>query len=820
MQALNSDNCFNLRALKQLADKGCYCILDDCADGCPSMHRLKRASAQYAGPSTRLMYNEHQTCTAHQLHNAIKASFGESDVVGNAHAVSYVFALHSRRKQLEGALKHLVHVELECIEGRPPLEYVRHARSIVDATILRHESYIGARSGVYSGGDVFRGLGGLGEEATGNGNGHEGGTGAAGGIGNVHEPCCTIATPADALTHANGNLAVARITHWCAGCCTNELGLTTREIQERNMVAALRLLLGFLFTGQKPALSRWLSTGRMLAYLTCGFFFYSILPRVWRLAFGEGEVPAKLQDLGDWKVYCKSKVRRVCLWFAQEETSLSVALFSFGAMPAEHLLQLIQSLDHAGSILRDIARTRTNMFWECLRTYASMVLPPLVPALEPFWTHFAGQGRLVSAVASRVLWGAVLHIAATIWRKLAMPYDSFPYKLVGLVMDDDVLFDEALRGLNAASECCLDTGISVKVRSLVQAAGNVVPHGLLAALRTWSRHSRITNMCTERLISRLMRRAPRRSDLARFVSTAYLGEVDYIHKGVGGADVRGNTRRQLNDMKVPLKCSAQSRRGRRKHGVSAMGKFHVWAAAKQRERREILKGGQRGRHGNRSNYREVMRELSAAWRSGDTYVAAAAVDDDEIVRNGPSYSDKIGNDLWGISSPDSPVCPKVLHEEGCRITGRSAGFGVCALKPARDDFLRAVIVRDEGCIPDAWKPTCHKPCCLRHPGFCVKTMQGKPLFWSCHSDLCVALGALARGTFISIRWHHGCGENQKLFAIANTDDANNVVLVRCDADPLLFLGVCDDVEPPSVRTIAGRGFDFVMAQTVLQEVQE
>ena len=289
--------------------------------------------------------------------------------------------------------------------------------------------------------------------------------------------------------------------------------------------------------------------------------------------------------------------------------------------------------------------------------------------------------------------------------------------------------------------------------------------------------------------------------------------------------MRGNARSQLIAKNVPLKTrrrAEQLRRRRCKRGVSAMGKFFVWAAAKQRERRAIiLKHGRRGKHGGRASYLAFMRELSAAWRQGDRYVAKNnIIDDDYACQSGPSYADKICNDLWGISSEDSPVCPKVLHEEGCRITGRSAGFGVEALQPARDGFLRRVCVRDKGGILDSWKSKCHTPCCLLHPGFCVKTMQGKPLFQSCHLDLCVALCALARGTFIGIRWRHGWGNaSQRLFAVANSDDAGRVVLVRCDADPLLFMGVHEDVDPPSVRMIANRGFDFVMTQTVLQEVR-
>ena len=135
MQAMNTDTAFNIRALRQLSDKGCFCILGDAADGCPSMHRLKQASAHYASSSQRLLYNAHQTCAAQKLHDGIKRSLGEADIVGNAHAVSYVSALHSRRKQLEEALRHLVHVDLECVVWMAPVEYTRHARNIVDSTI-------------------------------------------------------------------------------------------------------------------------------------------------------------------------------------------------------------------------------------------------------------------------------------------------------------------------------------------------------------------------------------------------------------------------------------------------------------------------------------------------------------------------------------------------------------------------------------------------------------------------------------------------------------------------------------------------------------
>ena len=70
------------------------------------------------------------------------------------------------------------------------------------------------------------------------------------------------------------------------------------------MVTALSLLLGMLFCGLVPAKSRWLSTSIGAAYAMAGFWVFNILPRTWRLAFGEGEIPASL-ILDDWHCYVK-----------------------------------------------------------------------------------------------------------------------------------------------------------------------------------------------------------------------------------------------------------------------------------------------------------------------------------------------------------------------------------------------------------------------------------------------------------------------------------------------------------------------------------
>jgi hypothetical protein len=60
--ALNTESCFNLKAMKDLCEttfSGCpsscppcenFAMIDDCPDGCPTMTRFKHASAEYTLP--------------------------------------------------------------------------------------------------------------------------------------------------------------------------------------------------------------------------------------------------------------------------------------------------------------------------------------------------------------------------------------------------------------------------------------------------------------------------------------------------------------------------------------------------------------------------------------------------------------------------------------------------------------------------------------------------------------------------------------------------------------------------------------------------
>jgi len=83
------------------------------------------------------------------------------------------------------------------------------------------------------------------------------------------------------LSMLNGDIRMPFITHFCMGCCVDESGQTTREVQLRNVANAILNagLLGGLCT-IVPATSRWQSTSSSLSMLLVGILFHSILPRV------------------------------------------------------------------------------------------------------------------------------------------------------------------------------------------------------------------------------------------------------------------------------------------------------------------------------------------------------------------------------------------------------------------------------------------------------------------------------------------------------------------------------------------------------------
>ena len=353
------------------------------------MKRFKAATGFYLANEDKILYDECGTCIVHGIHNEVKDCMDEQGLVGHAHATSYIFGLDSKRKLLHQALRTLVDQELETFPGEPPATFTSHVSDCLDATALRVLRVTRANASDDSADSAIR-------QKT------------------------LIERLLPLKVYCNGDVRKPRASHFCNLCCLNAEGVTTRETQVGNMVWCLYLLLGALFSGEKPALNRWLSVGKLLGYICAGFFFYNILPRAWAFAFGEGEVPTG--PLDSWHTYVKSKVRRVCTWFRIEETEATILMYVTIAGPAEHLMQVVQERDAVGAQLRDLLNERTNPFWCCILVYAEMLIHPLRhQQMRALWFHASQRGLAYCANMRRVVVSLVLMMASAIWRQCAMP---------------------------------------------------------------------------------------------------------------------------------------------------------------------------------------------------------------------------------------------------------------------------------------------------------------------------------------------------------------------------------------------------------------
>ena len=172
-----------------------------------------------------------------------------------------------------------------------------------------------------------------------------------------------------------------------------------------------------------------MTAAQVVALIAAGIAFHSVLPRVWRLVFGEVTVPPSVDN---WHAYAASKIVRVTMWFDSHDTESRCLLFCILSAPAEYLLLLLQKRDQAGGLLRDVMLSHQDPFAECLRTYATMLTNPL-ETLHVLITHFMPQGFDFIWCMFQMLGAFTVGIMSYIWRDLLSYYSSWPYKLVGLL---------------------------------------------------------------------------------------------------------------------------------------------------------------------------------------------------------------------------------------------------------------------------------------------------------------------------------------------------------------------------------------------------
>ncbi len=85
-------------------------------------------------------------CVAHKVHLVVSGVTRENDLIGNVHALEFIFRIKSRQDQILRALKELVFEELELLPGPPDPAVMQLNRLAVEHTLLRFEEQVRARA--------------------------------------------------------------------------------------------------------------------------------------------------------------------------------------------------------------------------------------------------------------------------------------------------------------------------------------------------------------------------------------------------------------------------------------------------------------------------------------------------------------------------------------------------------------------------------------------------------------------------------------------------------------------------------------------------
>ena len=119
---------------------------------------------------------------------------------------------------------------------------------------------------------------------------------------------------------------------------------------------------------------------------------HELLPRVWRLACGEWEIPRNPGDTDDDHKIVRSKAYWAKLYLNHPDTHWRGFVVSICAGPAEHLMQLLQLEDHRGGAFLSLGSARTNLFRKVGRAFQALLTDEDSP-LRKIASFFRTEGR-------------------------------------------------------------------------------------------------------------------------------------------------------------------------------------------------------------------------------------------------------------------------------------------------------------------------------------------------------------------------------------------------------------------------------------------
>lgn len=356
-----------------------------------------------------------QVCDIHRLHLVLSSTLAAQRVVGPLYGLAHLLRLGDFWLKLMAGVAHIVLERLIVVRGTPDKGHQALSRSIVQATLLRHQELTRAR------------------------------VHPASAIQARPAPQATQSAVEELLAVANGDWFSSTPMHVCPGpdCCPSR-----QHSVERFLHATFTFLMSK--PPPLPALNRWHTVTLNASWFGGGFMFHNLLSQaVATLATDRkmGDPDDTDDDQPDADNYAAVVTKRLFagVRFCTEETSKRRTIITtLVSVPFDALMALISSTDGQSGQMHTVKPILLLMVDgpDCLlhklQADLACLLGPISLPSQVLSKWLAVEPTSEAMEQAHQFWGseilfAVLSLAAGVFLRLELPYSAYPFKLWTLV---------------------------------------------------------------------------------------------------------------------------------------------------------------------------------------------------------------------------------------------------------------------------------------------------------------------------------------------------------------------------------------------------
>ena len=532
-------------------------------------------------------------CLSHVMHTVTEKEFRTRQLIPNLHATAAVCRNLETYSNLYTGMEKMVRAEIDIFVGaRPPAEYHRHTRELLQLTLLRGEYTRGRQH----------------SEAP----------------ANMEQRKDVAQRLAEFI---NGDWTKPRVQHWCwkEGCCRNEHGVRDDEITKKTAVAILGEALFEPLPVTLPACNRWYTFPVAQEIQCAGFVCHRVLPRAMIAAFppdaeAEPAAPADAdvdQDV-DYVALQAKKLRKAVGFMLDPGTDRVLLAGLVATTPSTHLSNRLQHLDHtlgssfgeliAGGLLDKVQRS----YFQSLRP--TEALGSCVSAQTVLRHLTAVDGHDMGAITDELV-ARIVGMSAAIYARLVGKATAWPWKLLRSVAPaiPDAEKSAIRREFLNEKECCRDSWFSEPLAAMVQCEADFNEQWCESLLLDLFQTCKATNMQLENLLAKVKQSVPFSRTKAHAEKLMFAGHITQLmqdHTDRKGIDPRSSHRaKHVLDgaggalkaprkrvKKLSLKTQETSRclRGKRIRFINAQ--VHAAGPANQAARREAFRAAAKRWH--------------------------------------------------------------------------------------------------------------------------------------------------------------------------------------------------------------------------------